>query len=112
MAAIGIRQSVVCSVARHFLASERTYASIDRENSAWQKLAGFTQLFDWLIAARSNAPELAGISLSDVTIRQKMGEKTPQELSGAFRIIVFDGRQMTISESIAGERRTRGFAVE
>jgi hypothetical protein len=58
------------------------------------------------------ACQLAGISPSDVTLTQKIGERTPQELSGDFRIISFDGGQITISESINGERRTRGFAVE
>jgi hypothetical protein len=58
------------------------------------------------------ACELAGINPSEVSLTQKAGEQATRTLTGDFRIISFDGRQITISESVKGERSTRGFAVE
>jgi hypothetical protein len=62
-------------------------------------------------ATLARACELAGIDARNVNIVQKAGEKLPTNLSGDFRIVSFDGIQVTISERINGERRARGFAV-
>ena len=63
-------------------------------------------------AKLERACELSGIQVSDVDFTQSMGEKiAPEKLMGDFRVISFDGNQITISERIAGERRVRGFAV-
>ena len=57
------------------------------------------------------ACELAKIKRGDVNLVQRIGERIPQDLRDEFRIISFDGRQMTISERVDGERRVRGFEV-
>lgn len=64
-------------------------------------------------AKLERACELSGIRVADVDFTQSMGEKiAPEKLMGDFRVISFDGHQITISERIAGERRVRGFAVD
>jgi hypothetical protein len=55
---------------------------------------------------------LAGIAPSEVTLTQKLGQKLPNDLPENFRIISFDGLQITISEKLDGERRVRGFMAE
>ncbi len=62
-------------------------------------------------ATLERACELAKINPSDVALVQKVGERAPADLPDDFRIVSFDGMQMTISERIDGERRARGFAV-
>jgi hypothetical protein len=63
-------------------------------------------------ATLDRACELAGIPVKDVHLTQTMNEKVaPDKLAGDFRVISFDGDQITISERIQGERRLRGFAV-
>jgi|SRR5687767_6999743 len=63
-------------------------------------------------ASQDQACKLAGIDPSEVNLTQKMGEKTNTEhLPADFRIISFDGQQITISERVAGERKVRGFAI-
>lgn len=62
-------------------------------------------------ATLDRACELAGINPTEVNLVQKAGEKSPTNLPADFRIISFDGVQVTISERINGERRARGFAV-
>src|SRR5688572_19909676 len=51
-------------------------------------------------ATVERACELAGIAPSEVTLTQKVGEKTPEDLPENFRIISFDGLQITISEKV------------
>ena len=63
-------------------------------------------------ATIERACQLAGIDQSDVDIVQRLGEEVPKAMPGDFRIISFDGSQITISERINGERKTRGFAVD
>ena len=62
-------------------------------------------------ASLQRACELAGINTADVTLIQNVGEKAPEDLPNEFRIISFDGLQITISERIDGERRVRGFTA-
>ncbi len=62
-------------------------------------------------ATLDRACKLAGIAPASVTLTQKVGEKPPDDLPHDFRIISFDGLQITISERIDGERRVRGFAA-
>ena len=63
-------------------------------------------------ATLEHACQLAGVSPSAVNLIQRLGEKVETEqLPANFRIISFDGQQITISERIDGERRVRGFAV-
>jgi hypothetical protein len=63
-------------------------------------------------ATLERACELAGIAVSAVNLTQRTGEKVDTAILPAnFRIISFDGTQITISERIDGERRVRGFAV-
>ncbi len=62
-------------------------------------------------ATVERACKLADIEVSDVDLVQRISEITPKNLPNSFRIVSFDGRQMTISERIQGERRVRGFAV-
>ena len=63
-------------------------------------------------ASFESACQLAGISPKEVNLTQAVGEKTETEkLPQDFRIISFDGNQITISERIDGECRVRGFAV-
>jgi hypothetical protein len=63
-------------------------------------------------ATVERACELAGIGKGEVDLVQRVGEKAPANLPENFRIVSFDGAQMTISERINGERRVRGFAVD
>ena len=59
------------------------------------------------------ACELAGIQPAEVSLTQQLREKMDTEhLPKDFRIISFDGNQITISERVDGERRVRGFAVD
>jgi len=59
------------------------------------------------------ACKLAGIDPEGVDLTQTMHEKVePRKLDGDFRVINFDGRQITISERINGERRLRGFLAD
>jgi hypothetical protein len=62
-------------------------------------------------ATFERACQLAGIEPGDVSITQRIGEKPFENLPPEFRIVSFDGEQITISERIGGERRTRGFSV-
>ncbi len=63
-------------------------------------------------AQMERACQLAGIAPSEVDFTQSMAEKiAPEKLNGDFRVISFDGHQITISERIHGERRLKGFAV-
>jgi hypothetical protein len=63
-------------------------------------------------ACLEEACKLAGVAQREVRLKQTMREKIPAELlSGDYRVITFDGVQITISERIDGERRVRGFAV-
>ena len=63
-------------------------------------------------ATIERACELARINQSEVNVVQRFGDEVPKAMSGDFRIISFDGYQITISERINGERKTRGFAVK
>ena len=63
-------------------------------------------------AKLDRACELAGIQPIHVDLIQSMAEKVaPSSLQGDFRVISFDGQQITISERIKGERAVKGFAV-
>lgn len=62
-------------------------------------------------ATVEKACELASIPRSDVNLVQRIGERSPADVKDEFRIISFDGTQITISERINGERRVRGFRV-
>jgi hypothetical protein len=63
-------------------------------------------------ATVERACELAHLDKVEVALIQKVGERTPEKLPENYRIVSFDGAQMTISERINGERRVRGFAVK
>jgi hypothetical protein len=63
-------------------------------------------------ATLEQACKLAGIEPTEVHLTQAVREKIETaKLPQDFRIISFDGNQITISERIDGERRVRGFAV-
>ena len=63
-------------------------------------------------ASLEEACALAGITVSQVRLVQKAGEKIDlAKMPDDFRIISFDGHQMTISERVGGVRQVRGFAV-
>jgi hypothetical protein len=63
-------------------------------------------------ASLAAACRLARVSEAEVDLTQSLNEKiAPDLLTEDFRVISFDGNQMTISERINGERRVRGFAV-
>ena len=64
-------------------------------------------------ARLERACELAGIQPIHVDLIQSVAEKvSPRHLQSDFRVISFDGQQITISERIKGERAVKGFAVE
>ena len=63
-------------------------------------------------ATLQRACELAGINPSEVNAVHKIGDGIPKDLPENFRIISFDGEQVTISERIDGQRQTRGFPVQ
>ena len=62
-------------------------------------------------ATLKQACDLAKIKPNQVDLIQRAGEKNPADLPADYRIVSFDGIQMTISERINGERSVRGFAV-
>jgi hypothetical protein len=90
---------------------QRLTAGVKNRAVAGEKLFTVVRLGDG--ASLERACELSGVSVTEVDFTQSMGEKiAPEKLMGDFRVISFDGHQITISERIAGERRVRGFAVD